>query len=123
MGKTTNRFFYEYPVILSVILGAITTMLSHGYSTVVGGKTFTIWIWTMYPLLLVASMFLGYKLKRRPWLYGIVMIYSSFFAALIVVPGAGNLFPFEFLFHTALAIPAVLTGLLGSATEKFSLRE
>jgi hypothetical protein len=88
-----------------------------------GGKAFTAWIWSMYPVLLIASMYFGHRLKRQPWLWGILMVYSSFITALIVVPGAGNLFPFEFLFHSLLVIPAVLSGLLGSQTEKFSLRK
>jgi len=121
-SKKLSHIWEKRPALLSILFGAIATLLSYAISLQWGGKAFTIWIWFMYPLLLVVSMYLGHRIKRRAWIWGVLMVYSSFLAALVVVPGAGNLFPFEFLFHTLLAIPAAFVGLLGSVTERFSFR-
>src|SRR5258706_13348689 len=61
------------------------------------------WWWFGFPLMLFASWFLGDRFRHKAWRLGVVMMLANFVVAVMLVPGAGNLFPFPFIIYGVMA--------------------
>jgi len=105
------------PILVSVIAGGASTPLAYAIALALGRgneAAYSIWLWFMYPALLVMSAFLGYRWPSGAWQYGFIAVVVSYIGALIVVPGAGNLLPFEIIAELLLSLPAAYAGRLGA---------
>lgn len=105
------------PVFLSVIAGGVSTPLAYAIALAVGrggDAAYSVWLWFMYPTLLVIAAFLGYRWPSGSWQYGFIAVVVSYVAALIVVPGAGNMLPFEIIAELIYSLPAAYAGRFGA---------
>ena len=99
------------PAWMAALAGIVSAAGAYGMAVALGNvKTFNVWLWVMYPALLVLVALIGYRNPHRAWRYGVFAVFASYLGALIVVPGVGNLLPFELLLHGALAVPAAIVG-------------
>src|SRR5476651_293125 len=76
-----------------------------------GNDAWILWFWIGYPLLLLSSLFAGYKLGTG--VRGPIAILGSYIAALFLIPHTGNLLPFELVFMGVLSVPAAIAELIG----------
>ncbi len=104
------------PLLISILAGALSTPLAYFYVLAVNqgaGEAYSVWLWCMYPILLVLAVFLGYRWSFRAWQYGVLAVISSYMSALIIIPGVGSLLPVEISAELFYSIPAGIAGWLG----------
>lgn len=73
-----------------------------------------IWYVVAYPVMLMASFMISRWHSVEPWGIAGLMLGGNYIVALAVVPGAGNLLPFEVLIMAMLACPLAAAAKLGS---------
>lgn len=73
-----------------------------------------LWYAGAYPLMIGACFFISRWHPKRTWVLAFAMIFASYFTALAIVPGTGNLLPFEIALMLILTVPAALASRLGA---------
>ena len=105
------------PLLASLLAGFLSTPFTYFLALVFGlgaGAAYSIWLTVMYPVLMILVFFLGYQWPFKARQYGFLAVMSSYVGALIFIPGAGNLLPFEIVAQLFYSIPAVFAGWLGA---------
>ncbi len=111
----------KIPIIISIVCGALSTPLAYFSLVAVERGTeaaYSVWLWYMYPVLLLISVFLGYRWPFKAWQYGVLAIISSYISAFVIIPGVGSLLPFEIIMELLYSIPAAIAGWLGEHMSK-----
>jgi hypothetical protein len=101
-------------VALMAFAGAALWLPVFGLADLGLGSINGLWYAAAYPLMMVAPFFLSRWHPRRPWLLAIAMVLASYVTALSVVPGTGNLLPFEVAIMAGLTLPIAFAAKSGA---------
>lgn len=72
------------------------------------------WLTFIYPFFLLCSLLLGLGRRNAPWHLPVWMMGSFYIGTLLVLPGAGELLPFEILLIALLTIPGIAVSYIGA---------
>ena len=98
----------EEVVILMGVFGAALWVPVIGAANLVVASPYTVWYFGAYPTMIIAAFAVSRWHPGRPWLISTTMVFSSYAAALFLVPGTGNLLPFELIIMALLSVPPAL---------------
>jgi hypothetical protein len=73
-----------------------------------------IWYTFSYPLMLASCFVMGRWEGTPRWLVATAMMFATYTADLMFIPGSGELLPFAILLMTVLVVPLGLAGKLGA---------
>jgi hypothetical protein len=92
-------------VALMALTGAALWLPVFGLAAVGFGSLNGLWYAVAYPLMMGATFFVSRWHPGKPWLLAASAVLVSYVTALIVVPGTGNLLPFEVAIMAVLTVP------------------
>ena len=101
-------------VALMALTGAALWLPVFGLSALGLGSVNGLWYAVAYPLMIGAAFFVSRWHPRRPWLLAASVVLASYLTALIVVPGTGNLLPFEVAIMAVLTVPLAFVAKSGA---------
>jgi hypothetical protein len=103
-----------FAALLSIIVGAATWF---GMRMITGEQDpqshLNYWI-VGYPILVFASLLIGFQFNTRPWRWGALIIAVQLVLGISTAKGGLNLLPLGVLLHVLLALPCVLAANFGS---------
>src|SRR5512146_1803019 len=100
-------------LVVSAVLGVMVWVPIEWLSGLGVGSIDALWYLGAYPLMIGACFVISRWHLRRTWVIAFTMIFASYFTALAIVPGTGNLLPFEILIMLFLTVPPALSGIFG----------
>ena len=113
-GKRAMSNLSMRPLVTSALIGAILWLPFFAAEAILqSGRLWSMWFWLGYPALLVCMFFVGYRSKQASWLDALVALASSYLIAILVIPGTGNMLPFEIALVLLLVIPAAVAVRMG----------
>ena len=101
-------------VALMAFTGAALWLPVFGLAGLGFGSLNGLWYGGAYPLMMGAAFFVSRWHSRKPWLLAASMLLASYITALIVVPGTGNLLPFEVVIMAVLTVPLAFAAKSGA---------
>ena len=101
-------------VALMALTGATLWLPVFGLAALGLGSLNGLWYAVAYPLMMAAAFFLSRWHPNRPWLLAASAVFVSYVTALIVVPGTGNLLPFEVAIMAVLTVPLAFVAKSGA---------
>lgn len=113
MTSFHKTFVLFYGVLLG-LCGAVLLYWLHfqlGYSS---RQYMEFWLKFIYPFFLFCSLLLGLGGPGSPWRLPVWMMVSFYGATLFMLPGTGELLPFEILVLALLTIPGIVVSYIGA---------
>lgn len=113
MQIKNKSVYYLVAVAIGLLAALFLNYLhfQHGYTS---RQYMHIWLRFVYPLFVLSSFLMVYffSVKKKSW--PAVLFVSFYVSTLFVLPGGGELLPFEIIIMLVLWVPCVMAAYLGS---------